>query len=91
MKRQGNALGVELTKELCGEISTIELAVQPQGNYRTSLGPSVAHLDREVVGAEGQVVPAAQRRVLRPHVHLEVLEKVVVLQNNKRPRHDQGK
>ena len=36
------------------------------------------HLDWEVVAAEREVISAAEWRVLRSHVHLQVLEKVHV-------------
>jgi len=43
-----------------------------------------SYLDWEVVGPVGKVVPAADGRVLGAHVHLEVLEKVVVLMRGER-------
>ena len=45
------------------------------------------HLDGEVVAAERQVVTATQRRVLRPHVHLQVLEEVHVLVRSEGHQH----
>ena len=47
----------------------------------------VAHLDRVVEGPEGRVVSAAHCRVLGPHVHFEVLKKVVVLVRAERNHH----
>ena len=40
---------------------------------------TIAHLDRVIVGPEGEMVPPTQWRVFCPHVHLEVLEEVQVL------------
>lgn len=41
----------------------------------------MAYLDREVVRPEGQMVTATQGWILLPHVHLQMLEKVLVLEN----------
>lgn len=41
---------------------------------------SIDHiLHREIVGTEAEVISATQRRKLRAHVHLQVLEEIMIL------------
>jgi hypothetical protein len=54
-----------------------------EGQYNRIL----SYLDRVVVRAEREVVPAAERRILRAHMHLEVLEEVLVLVRRERHKH----
>lgn len=42
------------------------------------------NLDGEVVGSEAEMIPAAKRGELGAHVHLQMLEEVVILKTKKR-------
>lgn len=62
------------------------MRIRPIVPYKDRAKP---HLDWIIVAPKGQVVTSAQRRVLAPHMHLEVLEEVVVLARRERQQHAQ--
>lgn len=41
-----------------------------------------AYFHREIVGTEAEVISATKRRKLRAHVHLQVLEEVMILKTD---------
>lgn len=41
----------------------------------------ITYLDRIVVGPEGQMISSTQGWMLRPHVHLQMLEEIMVLKH----------
>lgn len=43
---------------------------------------TAAHLHREIVGTEAEVISATKRRKLGAHVHLQMLEEVMILKTD---------
>lgn len=41
----------------------------------------ITYLDRIVVGPEGQMISSTQGWMLRPHIHLQMLEEIMVLKH----------
>lgn len=78
---------METTKE--SQLLTKPALTQKQTHARSTCHPGWAYLDREVIGAEAEVIPSTERRMLGAKMHLNMLEEVMILKGTD-SFHEQG-